>query len=403
MVYADVHDRNIVDGDIRSEYAFGLGTGNDYLNLSYANNGLHGEQGCLFDASADPVFSCAGFRSNNPSDWQGNTQTRSACGGDTTPIGDSWLGCLSYSDSPYFSIGNPQTNDYWVIHANHDPSFDQCRVGPPSLSQPIANHEIEPEKIFNISTTDVVGENKKQINVKINASQLNPYCDNVLEPGLPFLSVGSHKDAGNMDVVATVPALDAGYADFLKFKMKLGDYIPFDCTELNCPQKNPAGSHAGFFVIAEWESAANPGDPDISYPKFVWIELFGSGVISDATNANSTTKWNWPIADSMFWPGGEIAFLGAHKVSECVGIDIEPLSLFGFYTDYNVNLTELFKCANEFNRFQDPIPESGFDILGVHFFVEAANATTGELEISVKDIKIDTEIIDLIFKDDFES
>lgn len=401
--FADVHDRNIINGYIRTEYDIGLGTGDDYLSLSYANNGLHGEQGCLFDASADPTFSCPGFRSDDSNDWSGNTQTRHACGGETTAIGDSWLGCLTYSDSPYFSIGNPQTNNYWVIHANHDPSFDQCREGPPSLSQQIANHEIESEKIFNISTTEIIGENNKQINIKVNTNELDPYCDNVLEPGLPFLSVGSHKDSGNADFVARVPALSEGYADFLKFKMKLGDFSIFDCLEPNCPQKNPAGSHAGFFVIAEWSSPANPGDPAINYPKMVWIDLFGSGVISDATNENATTLWNWPIFDSMFWPGGEIAFLGAHKASECEGVDIEPLSLLGFFTEYKVNLTELFKCANELDRFQDPIPNSGFEIVGVHFFVEAANATTGEIEISIRDVRVDTEIVDLIFKSDFDS
>lgn len=384
--FADVHDRFVVDGNIRSEYDPGKGTGSDWLSLWYANNGLHGDEGCLFDAD-DSFNACPGGRI----DYLGASQRRAACGGNTTLIGDSWLGCLSYSDSPFSLIGN-NDDEYWVIHANHDPAFEQCRQGPPSLSHPITNHAIDPDTLYNVSATPIPGLNRKEINIRINADELDPFCDGELAPDIPFLSVGSHLGAGNPNFVATLNSgTTAPIRDKLKFSMKLTDYSPFDCDVTGCPAAAVAGSHAGFFVIAEWSSPANPGDPAINYPKFVWIELFGSGVLSGATNFDGTSKWNWPIFDSFLWPGGEIAFLGANTVSQCGGINISPLHPFGYYTNYNIDLTELFRCASDtFNSFQTPMPMTGnVNVLGVHFFTEVANATTGELEVSVRDVRID--------------
>lgn len=190
---ADVHDRLIYSGKVKSEYAQGKGTGNDWLALWYVNNGLHGDEGCLFDASKSPTFGCAGRRSSTQV-WQGTTQARNACGGSSNPIGDSWLGCLSYSGSPDFQINNP-SETYWVLHANNDPSFDQCRAGPPSLSEPIRDYSFQSEGLFNVKSvqyyTGVAGY-RREFGIKLDFDAHQFDCDGQFNLTLPFLSIGSH-------------------------------------------------------------------------------------------------------------------------------------------------------------------------------------------------------------------
>lgn len=76
---------------------------------------------------------------------------------------------------------------------------------------------------------------------------------------------------------------------------------------------NAAGSHAGFFAVAEWQGPANSGDSSIIFSSFAWVELSQDGIISGTTNI--TAQWSWPIYESMFWPGAEIGILDAAEVN----------------------------------------------------------------------------------------
>jgi hypothetical protein len=136
---ADFNDRGLLAGKARTEYMPGTGAGSNWLTLPLAT-------GCAF-AVSDPLnayFGCPGWRNaptkpNGTPGWQGTLQEREACGGSQTPIGDSWLGCLTYPSSPYFSLNAPDSQ-YWVVVANTDPAFDQCNEGPPNISNTIIDH-----------------------------------------------------------------------------------------------------------------------------------------------------------------------------------------------------------------------------------------------------------------------
>lgn len=172
--------------------------------------------------------------------------------------------------------------------------------------------------------------------------------------------------------------------------MRIGDYTPFACTDPSCPMGLVTGSHVGFFVVAEWSSAANSGDPAITYPKFVWVDLARTGDIVSALGPVSTAYWNWPIYDSMFWPGAEIAVVSADAASSCANVSLPELGLYGSWTNYSVDLTDLFTCvSDELNLFQSSMPAGDINITGVHFFTEAANATSGEIEILIRNVRVD--------------
>lgn len=387
---SDVHDPFIVEGKVQSEYPPGKGTGNDWLTLWYVNNGLHGDEGCLFDADKSPVFGCAGRRlSSNV--WGGTTQRRDACGGSTDPIGDSWLGCLSYTKSPHFQINSPQ-DKYWVLHVNNDPAFDQCREGPPSLSETITNYKSAPEKLFNVKSEKVNVNDYfflRQLGIKINAAKHDFNCAGEFELTIPFISIGSHTGAGNPDFLTTINRSGATN-DTLGFSAKIGDYSPFTCTESGCPGSSSVGSHTGFFIVAEWASSANTGDPSIDYPKFVWVDLLQTGGLSSALAPSSTGFWSWPIFDSMFWPGAEIAFMDANTASSCPDLVIHDLTIgAGDVTHYTIGIKDLFLCASDhLNLFQAPMPAGDIKITGVHFFAEAANATSGNIEMLLRNIRV---------------
>lgn len=139
-------DTFLLNGNSRTEYPVGKGAGTDFLTLDYQTDNLPGMEGCQFDA--ETAFSgCPGRAGLGPLPsgnevWGGTLQRLEACGGDNTRIGDSWIGCISYAQSPYFEIGSPN-EFYWVIGPNDDPSFDQCNEGPPNLSHPVLPFELK--------------------------------------------------------------------------------------------------------------------------------------------------------------------------------------------------------------------------------------------------------------------
>jgi hypothetical protein len=119
-----IRDANIVEGRARSEFEPGVGVAGHTLSLTFTQPQ---PEGCLWSAASS--FSACPGRAGLPNlpngspVWAGGLQVREACGGSTTRIGDSWIGCIAYDTSPYFSVNNPASK-YWVVVANDEPSFE---------------------------------------------------------------------------------------------------------------------------------------------------------------------------------------------------------------------------------------------------------------------------------------
>lgn len=346
-VAQDFWENSFITGDTRSDYDPGVGTGSDWLTLWYVNNGLPGAEGCLWDAAA--AFSACPGRRGPSSYWAGTLQRYSACRGDTTAVGDSWLGCLTYSSSPYFSLGSPGEN-FWVVHANSDPSFDQCNDGPPGLSYSVASSVTDTTTPFALTMTpySLFG---KQANLYVDFEHWVPTCAD--EGWIPFLSLGAMANHGNNGPVAEVrwPPI-SGLRDQLSFQIDATAVVP----------EPSQFYHLGFYAIAEW-----PSSDVANVARMLFVDL-------SAQNGVPTTGalWNWPIYESMFWPGADVAVLTRADAATVCGLSFpDPVTGSGLQS-VNVPLSDLFNCASNLGLFEDPMPGSQtHEVTGFHWFIES--------------------------------
>lgn len=136
-IAARIWDQGLKIGSVRSDYEPGVGAGGNWLSLNYVDSNVvnKGPEGCQFKTS-DTFSGCPGTALGA---FGGTLQRRFACGGASQRVGDSYLGCLSYDSSPFYEA-NYSGGNYWVVVANEDPAFDQCRKGPPGLSNKIVGN-----------------------------------------------------------------------------------------------------------------------------------------------------------------------------------------------------------------------------------------------------------------------
>lgn len=392
-------DDHLINGSARTEYPVGKGTGTDYLNLNYRDNMLTGAEGCQFDA-IDSFSGCPGRAGldnlpNGKPVWAGTLQRAEACSGDDTRIGDSWLGCVSYSDSPYFEIGTPG-EFYWVISPNNDHSFEQCKEGPPNLSHPILPFDSPSDGIYKLGMEDVLvngSDPKKRMQFGIYNTQHSFYCEQTgqFHNSIPFLAIGAQKERGNGQAVGIIGTENKGGKGLLEFNARVSSYVPFDCPVDqfdNCKPTTNAGAHAGIYAIASWNNIHH----------LLFLEFIREGVYASFVYP-AKALWNWPIEDSFYYPGAKIAsFATDSSLKESCGLDYSELNLSdNNFSNYKIDLTRLFRCAGNIGYFTD-MPKGEIEIEGVHWFIETTGLT-GELGLEIQDISLSDD--DLIFRDSF--
>lgn len=377
-------DPHMANGAIRTEFPSGYGIGSNYVSLWYTDPTLSGAEGCLFNA-AEAFTKCEGRRPQGTpfigNQWPTLIQAREACGGNTSAVGDSWLGCLSYSTNTYFSLNSPSSN-YWVIHANTDPSFDQCRDGSPGQSynivDPIANpttpnlYKVAME--YNVSgrytMNLVVSPSEHYNNGKFYCSGLGAY-----QYQINYLSGGAHNSKGNGGPIGYVHPSGGTGSDHLNFKGQIRGYQAAFCqTSGIC---NVPGAQAGILMRATWDGI----------PHLLYLLLHAEGSLLNQDKQKS--KWNWPLSDSMYYPGGEIAVLDASSASSTCGFPIStlPTGSPGTQNTYSLDMSALFNCASTWSLFSTPMPSSNTAIESVDWFIEFSS-TGGMLWMGIEDPEI---------------
>lgn len=374
-------------------------TGLDYLALDYVTDNLPGNEGCQFDAVT--AFSGCPGRAGLPNlpngqpTWGGTLQRFEACNGDNTLIGDSWLGCLSYLSSPYFEIGSPN-NSYWVISANDDPSFDQCNEGPPNLSHPVLPYNSPTNNLYKVGMqTILIGSAfKKRMQLEINNSQHDFFCNitNDINFSIPFLSVGAQFERGNSTIIGRLGSDTYGGFSSLGFKMRVKSYVPFDCpTNITplCQGSSFKGSHAGIYIISTWNNTHH----------LLFLELLKTGVLSTLTRPDHSL-WNWPVKDSFFYPGADIAtFSAGTNLQQVCNLDYPELDTSSSnFVDYHIDISALFQCAKNIGYYPD-LPNNNVTIEGIHWFAETLGLA-GKLSIEIQEINMNLD--NLIFRNSFE-
>jgi hypothetical protein len=392
-------DPGFTRGAIRTEYDQGVGAGNSWLTLLYANNGLPGVEGCLWDAN-DPIntyrVGCPGRAPLGSSDtpWYGANQFFDACRVPSSArLGDSWLSCISYIQSNQFSVNWTPNSDYWVLSANSEPSFDQCNLGPPSLSWPVNDYYSFAPSYFKAGSEVVSGTNRRRAHIVINANDFSHHCQN--DPNrewiftIPFLSVGAQQGSGQSKPIAYItnpPYARYHSTDNISFDAAMYSYQAFGCVAGTpttiCTQSN-SGAHAGMYITAQWGGKNRQ----------IFLDFFGAGSLVFPTDLSvSRLHFNWPIANSMFYPGAEIVFFNPSTLQNLCGISFPNLPInstpsTSVLTRYQFNASEVFSCASRLGKFDSPMPlNTEIPLIGAHWYVEGVG-TQGLLGVAFENMK----------------
>lgn len=367
-----IDDAGIHAAHVRSDYAAGVGTAASPLSLTYTQPT---PEGCLFSA-ASSFAACAGRAGlpnlpNGQPVWAGGVQTREACGGSTTRIGDSWVGCIAYDTSPYFALNNPGAQ-YWVVVANDEPSFDHCNSGPPGLSHPIASATATPGPLFGFDVVPTSGSPDKRLRITLSLSNKNFFCTDTSQYvyTIPFISVGAQNGRGNTGPVATI-SRDGSARGTIVFDAGISSVQPLGCrtgTGGIC-NANSLGVHAGIYGIAHWGGV----------PHMLFVDFYGLGVQDYSMYAPGESKWNWPIQDSFYYPGAEVTtFVAGSQLSTYCGIDLPRYTTDLAQHHYEIDFGRLFACANTLGLVSPPMPAGDIALDGIHWYIEGV-ATLGVL------------------------
>lgn len=350
-------------GKVRSEYERDVGTGSSPLTLTYPKAP---PVGCFF-STVDNFFGCPGYVHGQ---LKPEMQMEEACGGDKKRVGDTWVGCTTYKQSPYFEINKPKS-EYFVTIANSEPAFDQCNDGPPGLSQRITDPTGIHANLYKVGVEDI-SSSVKRAHLVINMSEHHFYCPrkNAKQLLIPFLSVGAHNGFGQNGPVAYMNR-NAKTNKKIKWTSKIQQYQPFTCTAefKDCV----AGVHSGIYAISKWDGKNH----------LVFIDFIGEGAMEtlyDGTHnpnpGQSDPKrvfWNWPIAESFYYPGAELAYLTTTSLERMCGIKLDRVrpATNKDARDYELDITRIFACVSDQKIFTTPMPSNQDVALeGFHWYME---------------------------------
>ena len=370
-----IRDANIVAGRLRSDLPAGTGTTSQWLGLDYIQDSA---EGCLWN-SADSFSGCPGRaglpdRPGGVPVWAGTLQRAAACGGSTTRIGDSWLGCVAYDTDAYFALNNP-TNAYWVVVANDDPAFDQCNEGPPGSSHHVASAGALPRTMFKL---DVLpgSDAGKHLRLTIDLGDKNFFCarTNAYEYSIPFLSVGAQNGRGNTGPVGYVNKHGSPRGTIV-FDAAITGRTPLGCAAGTASICNASsrGVHTGVYAYATWDGI----------PRLLFVDLYGEGVHDYSGGPPGESKWNWPLRDSFQYPGAEVlATVAGDSLRAACGIEIARLDPQGARVHYEIDFGRILACLDARGLTTQPMPNGDIALDGVHWFIEGV-ATSGALGLDV--------------------
>jgi hypothetical protein len=379
-------DQGFVKGAMRTEYDDGKGTAASTLKLTY---GGPGKEGCLWDAeNPDNLSGCPG-RAPYPGSilkpWLGGSQTRDACGDLASPrAAETWTACIQYQQSKLFAIESQPGPDYWVVIANSDPSFDQCNLGPPDLSWPVVNPRLDATPAyFKVSAEPSLS--KRRARLAIDANEFTHRCRN--DPAqdwfytIPFLSIGAQQGRGQRTPVFYFAKRQPGdtQSDKVSFDVSVLSYESFGCRAGSTAICKTGGVHAGVWMTSNW-SGKN---------RAVFVEFLSEDAL-EYLGPPVARRWAWPIADSMFFPGLDIAYTNSQTMAQC-GINFPRMRAApptDRLTRYEISPSAVFTCASRLGLFEALMPDYTVPLTGFHWFVESVG-TSGKLELALENMIAD--------------
>lgn len=131
-------------------------------------------------------------------------------------------------------------------------------------------------------------------------------------------------------------------------------------------------------VFADWGT----------HPKAIELHLFHSGKPFDYQGSFGATNWNWPIEESVYYPGARFVFINAEDVQTLCGFSVAALQSVGDEINYSIDLDALFHCVDGLTgigpggtnvpMFDEPLPQtSDIPITAVSWATEGSGKDGG--------------------------
>ncbi len=325
----------------------------------------------------------------------------------------------------------PTNSDgYWVLSVNNEDVVNNFNLGPPNQSLPVMYSDVigKPNlgKITGRGTANIAMElrghqqERKRIHLAIN-TKYQPGNENFSQEkgSIPFLGFGAVQNRGNKGI--SLGALnDVSKPHVLHFTTKMwgnenGVRVPR--IDEGKPGRPTILSYQ-LFVFSKWNGVPRGiilqlfhRHQEFSCPDGISVIRDRDGNIQEHINdspfCNSEiynlqeTGWNWPIKQSVFSPGADYAYIdvedleticpaiynGNTRNTEVSGNNGWRLG-FREESTYNIDLQELFRCANSHNGFISPMPNHPVPITGAFWMIEASGVD-GLIWTSVEDMRLE--------------
>ncbi len=327
----------------------------------------------------------------------------------------------------------PTNSDgFWVLSVNNETVTENFNLGPPNQSLPVMYSDVLPwqgprlDRITKRGTMNIAMElrgnhqERKRIHLALNThyEDGNENFSND-EGSIPFLGFGAIRARGNKGKVLGM-LNDDTKPHTLKFTTKMwgakgegGVKVP-----RKAPSKPLRPNILSYMVLvtAEWGGMRRGiflqlfhRNQEFSCPdKISVIRNEATGIvrekIDDSHACNNKiyelqeADWNWPIQQSYFSPGIDLAYIDAEDLrTVCEGyfskttVVGNPLNgwRLGYREEstYDIDLQELFNCVQSLNGFNEPMPDGPLPITGIQWTLEASGVD-GLLWTSLESMEI---------------
>ena len=297
----------------------------------------------------------------------------------------SWPACyderLVFSQSNQWRQNWPCAQDacdpadgYWTLIINNEPRADPGNSGPPDQSLP---RSVPGNGMAGFSTLygddNFPGDTRWRAHLVLNMAFENPVYG-----GIPFLGFGEFSARGNRGGPIAYLNPSADRPSVLTFGSRLwGARRPDPIPSHGAPVTQPPTLASYVYVVANWGA----------YAKGIFVLLYHDNLeTSLPPHRPAVNKWQWPIADSVFYNGAEIAYVDAEDVDYYCGFPI-PFLLVGEDVDYRIDLTLLFRCMSDQGLFSEPLPATQDIPITQILWANEATGVNGGIWIDVHDMK----------------
>jgi hypothetical protein len=222
---------------------------------------------------------------------------------------------------------------YWVLAVNDEPAFERGSAGPPNQSLPI--------------NTGIVTVEPLAHGVRLGLS--GDAAGSSVPGGTPFVSYGLQ--AGR------------GYGDASIFGHSAA-LLSFDVTLERLSGDGEVGDAIHFFIEVTFERGGRRTGIRSADRKMLWLFLGEKNA-----GFNGSFNWNWPVVDSMWFPGNPIEFLNASDYARRCHADLAQIPLaqasVGRIHHFDIDLEKMVECMAGASADDRVL------ISGLHFALEA--------------------------------